>query len=161
MLWACKIFCHQSLIKKILHTAKHFPTLAAPSFFLLQSDEQTGLHVPGLGSEIHCVCVCPPQDFWMFLLVALWCWVFDWGSLEWISPDKALVPVRGSHSGSCLLNHFPDELNHISQECTGPNQCPVWPRHVGETLKGTKRELPIRSFFWGVFWLPAAYNCSI
>lgn len=55
------------------------------------------------------------------------CWVFDWHSVEWISKDKALVPVRGSHSGSCLHSHFPDGPSCISQECSGPSRRPVWP----------------------------------
>lgn len=46
-------------------------------------------------------------DSAVLLLVTVWRWVFDCGSLEWISRDKALVPVRGSHSGPCLLSHFP------------------------------------------------------
>lgn len=68
----------------------------------------------------------------VLLLVTVWRYVFDCGSLEWISGDKALVPVRGSHSGPCLLSHFPDKPNCISQECPGPNLCPVWPlRYLG------------------------------
>lgn len=68
-----------------------------------------------------------PPDCAVLLLVTVWRWVFDCGSLEWISGDKALVPVRGSHSGPCLLSHFPDKPNCISQECPGPNSCPAWP----------------------------------
>lgn len=63
----------------------------------------------------------------VLLLVTVWRCVFDCGSLAWISGDKALVPVRGSHSGPCLLSHFPDKPDCISQECPGPNLCPVWP----------------------------------
>lgn len=69
-----------------------------------------------------------PPDCAVLLLVTIWRWVFDCGSLEWISGDKALVPVRGSHSGPCLLSHFPDKPNCISQECPGPKPCPAWPR---------------------------------
>lgn len=69
-----------------------------------------------------------PSDHALLLLVTVWRWVFDCGSLEWISRDKALVPARGSHSGLCLLSHFPDKPNCISQECPGPNPCPAWPR---------------------------------
>lgn len=69
-----------------------------------------------------------PPDCAVLLLVTVWRWVFDCGSLEWISGDKALVPVRGSHSGPCLLSHFPDKPNCISQECPGPKPCPAWPR---------------------------------
>lgn len=68
-----------------------------------------------------------PPDCAVLLLVTVWLWVFDCGSLEWISRDKALVPARGSHSGPCLLSHFPDKPNCISQECPGPNPCPAWP----------------------------------
>lgn len=68
-----------------------------------------------------------PSDCAVLLLVTIWRWVFDCGSLEWISGDKELVPVRGSHSGPCLLSHFPDKPNCISQECPGLNPCPAWP----------------------------------
>ena len=73
-----------------------------------------------------------PPDCAVLLLVTVWRWVFDCGSLEWISGDKALVPVRGSHSGPCLLSHFPDKPICMSQECPGPNLCPVWPQQCFE-----------------------------
>lgn len=68
-----------------------------------------------------------PSDCAVLLLVTVWRWVFDCGSLEWINRDKALVPVRGSHSGPCFLSHFPDKPNCMSQECPSPNPCPAWP----------------------------------
>lgn len=54
------------------------------------------------------------RDCAVLTLVTAWCYVFDCGSFEWISEDKALVPVRGSCSGPCLLSHFPDKPNCIS-----------------------------------------------
>lgn len=79
------------------------------------------IYLPDLGSWIHFVsarlCFVVTGDC-MALRAG-------WAAARWsgLACTKALVPVRGSHPGPCLLSHFPDKSKCINLE-------PPWPQSV-------------------------------
>lgn len=116
ILVACPYSCQCCTLKKLLCGHHSGPTVKLHGFLC-----------PDLTSKLASVFLLGqwdsfrvPPDCPVLLLVTVWRCVFDCGSSERISRDNALVPVRGSHSGPCLLSHFPDKPNCISQECPGP-----------------------------------------
>lgn len=84
--------------------------------------------------------LCSPQTA-LCCVWWLWCWLCDCGSLEWISVDKALVPVRGSHSASYLFGHFPTNPAASARNALAPT-------------------LVLRDpcFLWAVLWLTLMIN---